>query len=141
MKEQVSVIGGVAVGATSWLVGGYDYLLSVFATIIIIDTLTGMLKAWNQGEYNSKLFRAGLVKKGGYIIGVMLVVQIDVLLKNSGFAVACRDATITLFTINEALSVLENLGGMGVEFPAFIQNSLKSLRSKTDTNDSTEEKK
>lgn len=137
----ISGIGAVIAGFVGYFVGGFDVLITVFGAVICIDTLSGMLKAWNLGEYNSKQFRTGLMKKFGYIIGVLLVVQLDLMIRKvvGGTSIVFRDATITFFIINEALSVIENLGGMGVEFPKALTNTIKALRDKT--NDSDEEGK
>lgn len=133
MREQISATLAVIVGGAAYFVGGFDPLLSVFVTILVLDTLTGMLKAWNSGTYESRLFRKGFIHKIGYIIGILFAVQMDILLGGTG---AFRDAVITFFVANEGMSILENLGDMGVSFPAVIQNAIKSLRDK---NNATEE--
>ena len=134
MKEQISTAGAVIAGVVGYFIGGFDVLISAFAAVILIDTLSGMLKAWNLGEYKSKDFREGLVKKAGYVIGVLLVVQLDIMIGKvvGSTSIAFRDATITFFIINEALSVIENLGEMGVKFPQALTNAIKALRDKTD---------
>lgn len=126
MKDKLSLIVSFVVGAASYLVGGFDTLITVFATIVVVDTATGMLKAWNKGEYQSKKFRSGFTKTVSYLLGVILAVQIDLLL-GSNFL---RDATLTFFIINEALSVVENLGELGVTFPQQFTDAIKSLQNK-----------
>lgn len=116
-------------GVVSYLFGGCDSLLTVFSMIIIIDTITGMLKAWNLGEYESSKFRSGFIKKSGYLLGVILSVQIDTLLNSNG---ALRDAVLTFFVVNESFSIIENLSIMGVKFPAMLTNALKALHDKND---------
>lgn len=132
MKEKISLgIGGI-MGIVSYFLGGLDGLMSVFATVLTLDTLTGMLKAWNFGEYESKKFRTGFVKKTGYLLGVILAVQLDKLMGNSSIL---RNAVITFFIVNESLSMCENLGELGVLFPPVFSNALKSLRSQVDNKD------
>lgn len=126
MKDKLSLIVSFVVGAASYLVGGFDTLITVFATIVVVDTATGMLKAWNKGEYQSRKFRSGFTKTVSYLLGVILAVQIDLLL-GSNFL---RDATLTFFIINEALSVVENLGELGVTFPQQFTDAIKSLQNK-----------
>lgn len=140
MKEQISSVGAVIAGVIGYFIGGFDALITVFGAVVLIDTLSGMLKAWNNGAYSSKEFRLGLIKKLGYIIGVLLVVQLDIVIRQVvGASVGFRDATITFFIINEALSVIENLGGMGVDFPQAFKNAIKALREKSDKGESKEE--
>lgn len=123
MKDKLSLIISFVVGAASYLVGGFDTLITVFATIVVVDTATGMLKAWNKGEYQSRKFRSGFTKTVSYLLGVILAVQIDLLL-GSNFL---RDATLTFFIINESLSVVENLGELGITFPQQFTDAIKSL--------------
>lgn len=124
LKEKMSMGLGVIMGIVSYFLGGFDPLLTVFATILVVDTVTGMLKAWNLGEYQSSKFRQGFIKKSGYLLGIILAVQMDILLQSNG---ALRDAVLTFFVANEAFSILENLGQMGVQFPSVFTNALKVL--------------
>ena len=118
------LIGGVA----GYFLGGIDSLLVVFATIIVVDTLTGMLKYWNLGEYSSSKFRQGMIKKMGYILAVILAVQLDIITGNTG---ALRTALLFTFIANESLSIIENLGVLGVQFPDSIMNAIEVLKSRT----------
>lgn len=123
MKEKLSIISSFIVGSVSYFVGGFDMLISVFCTVIILDTLTGMLKAWNLGEYESSKFRKGFTKSIAYFLGVVLAVQIDMVLGTS----ALRDAVLAFFIFNEAVSIVENLGALGVSFPTSFTDAIKSL--------------
>lgn len=125
MREQISAILGVIGGAIAYFVGGFDSLMSVFVTIWVLDTLAGMLKALNNGVYESKKFRQGLVRKISYVIGIVLAVQLDILSGGSG---VLRNALLTFFIANEGMSIIENLGEMGVGFPDVLTNAIKSLR-------------
>ena len=127
MREIISACSAFVVGATSYFVGGFDMLLSVFMTILIIDTLTGVLKAKNTGQYESSRFRKGFFRKTAYLLAVVLTVQIDLLSGSNG---VWRDIILTFFTVNESISIIENLGELGVEFPAGFQNAIKSLSNK-----------
>ena len=104
--EKISIGSGVVMGIVSYLLGGLDPLLSVFSTILVVDTATGMLKALNLGEYQSSKFRKGFIKKSGYLLGIVLSVQIDIILASNG---SLRDAVITFFIANESFSIIENL--------------------------------
>lgn len=130
METKFNAILMTVGGILGYLVGGLDSLFAVFATVLVIDTLTGMLKAWNLGEYNSSKFRSGLAKKTGYLFAVFLSVQLDILTGNTG---ALRTALILTFTANESLSVVENLGALGIPFPDSIMNAIEILKNKNDT--------
>ena len=53
--------------------------------------------------------------------------EIDLLSGSNGI---WRDIILTFFTVNESISIIENLGELGVEFPAGFQNAIKSLSNK-----------
>ena len=127
MKETISAFSAFIVGAISYFVGGFDMLLSVFMTIIVIDTLTGILKAKNAGQYESSLFRKGFFRKTAYLLAVVLTVQVDLLVGSNG---VWRDIILTFFTVNESISIIENLGELGVSFPAQFTDAIKSLQEK-----------
>lgn len=131
MQERMSLIFSFIAGVVAYFLGGFDALLSIFTIILILDTITGMLKAFNLGKYESSKFRSGFVKKMAYMLGVVLSVQIDLLVKSNG---ALRTAVLTFFITNEAFSIVENLGEMGVGFPDILKNSLKTLKDKNDEN-------
>ena len=43
-----------------------------------------------------------------------------------------RSATIFFFLGNEGLSVIENLGLMGIPYPSFVKKALEALKDKGD---------
>ena len=90
-----------------------------------------MLKYYSKGEYQSKLFRQGLWKKCGYMLAIILTVQLDRLMGDSG---ALRTALLFCVIANEGTSIIENLGEMGVPFPDTIINAIHVLKNKSENN-------
>lgn len=129
MKEKIGLLMGFLIGGITYLVGGIDALITVFATILVVDTFTGMLKAWNSGTYESKKFRAGFIKKTGYILGIILSVQLDKIMGDNG---VLRNTVLTFFIVNESLSICENLGELGIVFPEAFSNAIKVLQNKSE---------
>lgn len=127
LRYVIAALGGVL----GYLFGGLDILLEVFAMILIIDTVTGMLKHFALGTYESKRFRQGLIKKSGYMLAIILAVQLDRLMGDTG---ALRSALLFLLIANEGTSIIENLGEIGVPFPEPIINSIAILRNKSKDN-------
>lgn len=62
----------------------------------------------------------------------MLLVWLGVLLDEALGVSYVRTAVILFFLGNEGLSLLENIGLMGVPFPAFLKKALEALRDKGD---------
>lgn len=131
MHDKLKYIIAALGGALGYLFGGLDILLEVFAMILIIDTVTGMLKNFALGTYESKKFRQGLIKKSGYMLAIILAVQLDRLMGDTG---ALRSALLFLLIANEGTSIIENLGEIGVPFPEPIINSIAILRNKSKDN-------
>lgn len=118
----IAVLGGIL----GYLFGGLDVFISVFCTILLLDTITGMIKSLFNGCYSSSKFRKGLGKKIGYLIAIVLSVQLDYLMGNIG---VLRGAMILCLTANESISIVENLGEIGVPFPDVVINSIESLKN------------
>lgn len=125
MDYILAVIGAV----TGYLLGGLDQLIIVFAFAFIVDTVSGIIKANIAGTYSSKAFRNGILNKSGYLLAIILVVQLDKILGNTG---ALRTAILFCFIYNESVSVIENLGEMGVPIPEKIKDALEVLNKKSE---------
>lgn len=116
--------------------GGWDAAMQVLVALMAADYLTGILVAavWQRsnksatGALDSKAGFKGLLKKGM----ILLLVWLGVLLDNALGATYIRTAIIIFFIGNEGLSLLENLGLMGVPFPAFLKRALEALREQGD---------
>lgn len=127
MNEKFNIIFAAIGAVIGYLFGGLDTLLEVFCIILILDTFTGMFKYYYKGEYQSKLFRKGLWKKCGYMLAVILAVQLDRLIGDTG---ALRSALLFCLIANEGTSIVENLGEIGVPFPETIINAIYVLKDK-----------
>lgn len=79
-------------------------------------------------EWRRAAFR-GACKKGAELALVLLAVRLDAL---TGVGQYVRMAVLMFFIGNEGLSVLENLGLMGVPYPRFLREALEALRDRGD---------
>lgn len=127
MERTLQVLGSTIVGAVVAFLGGADTLLNVFLTIVLTDMATGILKSLYAGEYKSAKFREGLYRKVAYFIAIILVVQLD---KLTGYSGTFRSILLTFLICNEMISIIENLGAMGVPFPSKITEAIEVLKSK-----------
>ena len=123
-------------GATmAQYMGGWDHLTALLAWLMAVDYLTGALCAavWHKspktesGGYESRAGFKGLIRKGVIILVVMIAAELDKLTNTS----AMRTATILFFAANDGMSILENLGIMGVPFPPALKNAFEVLRKKS----------
>lgn len=125
MKEISNSIISVVCTGLIYLFGGIDVALSCLLIAIILDYVTGLIKAFVTKELSSKIGIRGIVKKVSILFIVMLAVLID---KVTGETGAIRTLVIYYFVANEGLSVLENLGQAGVPIPQSIKKALKVMK-------------
>ncbi len=111
-------------------------MMKLLAALMCLDILTGWLVAalWKRsnksesGALNSKANFKGLCKKGM----IILLVWVGVLLDNAVGSTYVRNMVVIFFVGNEGLSLLENLGLMGVPYPDFFKRMLEVLHDQGD---------
>lgn len=108
--------------------------LIVFVVMILIDYATGVLYALSTQSLKSKIMREGLWRKIGFVLAVVAFYAIGTL---AGVQNYFGIGSATLFAINEALSITENLGKLGVPIPKFVTKFITDLRDKYDTEEYT----
>lgn len=125
MKEIINTILAVTGTTFIYLVGGVDVALTCLLVAIVLDYISGMIKAFETKQLSSKIGLKGILKKVGVLIVVMLSVLIDRVAGNTG---AIRTLVIYYFVANEGLSIVENLAQAGIPIPQSIKKSLKALK-------------
>ncbi len=145
MDKITRVWPAAAVGAIIGLFGGCDTMLIVLAAFMVIDYVTGILSgllgksAKTPGGYiSSAVAWTGLVKKLGELIAVIVGVLLDSLATEQlGLSGAVFRTGIMLYIIaTEGISILENLGAIGVPLPAFVKKALEQLQAASDDQES-----
>lgn len=131
----VVLAGFAAVGASiAQYMGGWDGLTALLAWMMLVDYITGFLCAavWHKsqktetGSYESRVGFKGLIRKGVILLIVMIAAELDKLASTT----AMRTAVILFFAANDGMSILENLGIMGVPYPPALRNAFEVLRKK-----------
>ena len=134
MKNVFAASVGAVGAAIASLWGGWDHAILTLLIVMGVDYLTGLLVAGvfhrspktEGGRLESKAGLKGLLRKGGVLLVVLIAARLDLLL-GSAFI---RDAAVIAFTVNELLSVTENLGLMGVPIPKAVKNAIEALKKK-----------
>ena len=124
----ISLVASEAATIFIYLFGGIDVALTCLIVAIVLDYVSGMIKAYNKKQLSSKIGFSGFLKKIGILILVMLSVLVDRVTGNTG---AIRTLVIYYFVANEGLSVLENLGESGIPIPNAIKKALKVLKDQS----------
>ena len=118
------------------LLGGWDYLIHALVICSVIDYLSGGAVAiifknspkTETGGAQSDAGFKGLVKKIYLYLMIMVIVQIDIVVNSNGFL---RNAAILGFMTNEVLSIVENLGLMGIKMPPAVVEAIDILKIKS----------
>lgn len=134
LRGKVFLLIGAIGGAITGLLGGWDMPLEILYRFMVVDYVSGFAVAGIfknstktiTGGLQSKAGWKGLCKKGMTLCVVFVANQLE-LLTGSEFI---RNAVIIGFISNEALSILENAGLMGIPIPSFIKSAIDILIKK-----------
>lgn len=125
MKNIVQITFSGIATVLSFLFGGMDIALEVLLVVMILDYITGILKAWINGTLDSRIGKKGIIKKIGYLTLVVLAVCLDHLAGETG---AIRTLVIYFFVANEGISIVENWGAIGLPLPKILIDKLQQLK-------------
>lgn len=132
LKLVCASTGLIGTLVTATLGGWNDAIITLFI-FMIIDYITGLIcagvfkksKKSKSGGLSSSACLKGLFKKVGELILVMIAVRFDMLTGTSYI----KDGTIIALIVSETISIIENLGLMGVPIPEIITKSIDLLKN------------
>lgn len=103
---------------------------------MVIDVLTGVLKAVKNKELNSTKAREGIYKKASFILFIAFGYLADYAMDyvNIGFNLPAAATICTLIIVTEAISVLENLGKISPDMVKLVAPFLSALNKKEGEN-------
>lgn len=134
MKETLCTVAGIIGGYIIGLLGGWDVALRTLAIFMAIDYLTGCIVAGvfkksrktKNGNLSSGAGFMGLCRKGTVLLVVLVAARLDELTGSN----MIRSAVIIGYTANEAISILENAGMMGLPIPDTLRKAIDLLTKK-----------
>lgn len=118
-------------GIISYLLGGWDIILTTLAIFMVLDYITGMIASFIEKTWNSEKGAIGLIKKGTIVLLVILGVFLDRLI--TGDKWVFRTVICMFYIANEGLSIVENCGRIGLPVPKCLLDALEQLRKDNDT--------
>ena len=138
MKNILSTYIGILGSIIASLLGGWDMALQTLIIFMTIDYITGLMVAgiFNKstktkyGALESVAGWKGLCRKGVALLIVLIACRLALL---TG-ANLIRDAVVIGYCTNEAISIIENAGLMGVPIPTRLTKAIEALKSKEDDN-------
>lgn len=121
-----SIVGGVAGGFLCQWLGGWDVILKALVALVVLDYVTGVLKAIYTKTLSSAVGFKGLIRK----IVIFIVVATAVIVQSVvGDAIPLREIVIIFFVCNEGISLLENASEF-IPIPDKLKETLIQLREK-----------
>ena len=134
--EKISSFGTIGV-LTAFIADGFGGWSESRTTLVIfmsIDYVTGLVVAGlfrnsnktEDGGLESRAGWKGLARKFSTLLLVLIAVRLDMALETTYIS----QTAIYAFMSNEALSIIENVGLMGVPLPAPLTNAISLLSKK-----------
>ena len=121
-NKTLIMIGGTLV---SFLFGAWHVSLTILLAFMMIDYITGVLKGAYQGKLRSMVGFKGGIKKAGMLFVVIMGHLLDVLVSNG--VPVFRTMAVFFIIGTEGISILENLGAIGVKVPKGIAKYIEQL--------------
>ena len=133
-----SIYSITCVGFT-FLLGKVNFQIIILSIIMLIDYILGIILAGifhkspksETGRLESKAGFKGIIRKAAYFLVVIIANFTDLISGNSFI----RDCVIVCLIINDIISIIENLGLMGVPIPKVLINAIDILKRKSEDND------
>lgn len=131
-------LGKVGGGVVAYFLGGFGVLMQTLLLFVIIDFITGVLKAIEKHSLDSAVMRRGIVKKVLIFVVVAIAVRLQIVFADK---IPLREIVIIFYIVNEGLSALENVGTY-VNIPEPLRKVLIQLKKSNElkTNDTESEK-
>ena len=140
--ESMAITGGLA-ALGAWILAELGALLPVtivLTVVMLIDYLTGLIKAGMSGTINSTKGATGLIKKFMYIVTVAVACVADYMITYTAQQFGWDFSTQAYFAIlvavwlivNEAVSIIENLDEIGVPMPGVLGKVFQRVKGKVE---------
>lgn len=108
----------------------------LLCALMALDIVTGLLKGTKNHSLKSAIMSVGIRKKAGILLSIALGVCLDFAFAGGHFMFTSLMLGLSL--CNEALSIIENLGQLGVPIPKFVAQRIETLKEGFDNNDQVE---
>ncbi len=128
-----TLIGAVG-SAIAGLFGGWSASLTTLCIFMAMDYISGLVCAGvfhaspktSSGKLESEICFKGLIRKGMVLCIVLVAHRLDLETSTSYI----RDGSCIAFMVNEAISIIENAGLMGVPIPAVVLKAIDTLKDR-----------
>ena len=143
MEKTVQCISAVFGAVIGFLFGEVSGLLIALVFLMVIDYITGIIKAYYKHELSSEIGFKGIFKKIIILCLVSVAHMIDLYV--IGNSAVIMSATIMFYIGNEGISILENAADIDIPLPPALIKSLRQIsesqKKKNDKEDKDDENK
>nr|DAJ17218.1 MAG TPA: holin [Siphoviridae sp. ctza41] len=105
----------------SLIYSGNSVFIDLLLIMILIDIVTGILKAFSEGKLWSHKAITGYIKKIAYLCVVLVANTLDIVFQLDGILV---NGSVIFLILSEATSIIENAAILGVPIPDQITKRL-----------------
>ena len=134
MKTGICTAVGVVGGFVAALFGGWDAALTTLIIFMAIDYVSGLIvagvfhasKKSETGALESRAGWKGLIRKCFTLLFVLVAYRLDLAIGVEYI----RDTVIIGFIANELISIVENMGLMGIPLPPIVTKAIDILTKK-----------
>jgi toxin secretion/phage lysis holin len=114
------------VSGASYLVGGFDKAIQILLILVVIDYITGMIRAGINKRLDSRIGAKGIYRK----MCIFIVIAVAVLIEQFiGKPETIHNVVAYFYVVNEAISILENVDEY-VPIPEPLRQLLNRLKPK-----------
>lgn len=138
MERAYNIAAGIIGAIIGFLFGEITGAFIALVALMIIDYITGMIKAYAKKELSSSAGFRGIARKVVILCLVAVAHLIDEYVLKTG-AIA-MGATTAFYIGNEGLSILENAADIGIPLPQVLLSALKQIRKKGEEDKESKEK-
>ena len=126
--NNISIVFGLVGGFVCNFLGGWDMLLKSIVILMVLDYVTGLLKAIYNKELSSEIGFKGLIRK----ITIFIVIATAYVIQGiMGDEIPLREIVILFFIANEGISLIENASEF-IPIPEKLKEILIQLRKDSD---------
>lgn len=117
--------------ARAYLLGNVKFL-DLLLVLILIDIITGIVKAWKFKKLRSRSAWFGYVRK---MLTFLVIIVANIMDQILGLSGVLTFGTVLFYVSQEVLSITENLAQVGVKVPKAITDRLQVIEEKSEDYD------
>lgn len=135
--DKVLSVVAAAAGFVAGLFGEWTVAMTVLVVLMVVDYITGCLCGFlgksgktESGRWLSSAAFKGLLHKGLIMLVILVAAQLDLVV--AAGTSTFKTMAVFYYISCEGLSIVENIGLLGLPLPPFLKNALEVLKSKNE---------